>query len=125
MAQAGPPAEARRLISEFASMYNDFGSKVTIVEVLNRILPGEDPEISAELETHFEERGMRVMTSTIADPGSLEKTGEGITIRVGAASEEEREEGEAEEKQEGGYGGGADPMGDTDVDAEGDGEEVL
>jgi dihydrolipoyl dehydrogenase len=31
---------------EFASMYNDFGSEVTIVEVLNRILPGEDPEIS-------------------------------------------------------------------------------
>jgi dihydrolipoamide dehydrogenase len=110
---------------EFASMYNDFGSEVTIVEVLNRILPGEDPEISAELEKRFEERGMRVMTNTIADPESLEKTGEGITIRVAAASEEEREEGEAEEKEEGGYGGGADPLGNTDADAEGDGEEVL
>jgi dihydrolipoamide dehydrogenase len=110
---------------EFASMYNDFGSEVTIVKVLNRILRGEDPEISAELEKRFEERGMRVMTNTIADPESLEKTGEGITVRVAAASEEEREEGEAEEKEEGGYGGGADPLGNTDADAEGDGEEVL
>src|SRR5215204_3643097 len=105
-------------------MYNDFGSKVTIVEVLNRLLPGEDPEISAELEKRFEERGMRVMTSTIADPESLEKTGEGVTIRVAAANELEREEGEAEE-EEGGYGGATDPVGYTDADAEGDRGEVL
>jgi len=109
---------------EFASMYNDFGSEVTIVEVLNRILPSEDPEISAELEKRFEGRGMRVMTSTIADPESFEKTGKGVAIRISAANEDEREEGEAEE-EEGGYGGGADPVGDTDADAEGDGGEVL
>ena len=75
---------------EFASMYNDYGTEVTIVEILDRIVPLEDPEISEALKKEFENRGMRVLTSTKADPESLEKTDAGVKIKVaGAESGEE------------------------------------
>jgi dihydrolipoamide dehydrogenase len=104
--------------TEFASMYSDFGAEVTIVEVLDRLLPAEDPEISAELQKRFEERGIRVMTGTMADPESLEKTDDGVKITVSPVSEEEQEEEEEEADEESTYGGEADPVGDADGDGE-------
>jgi dihydrolipoamide dehydrogenase len=82
---------------EFASMYNDFGTEVTIVEILDRLVPLEDPEISAALKKEFEDRGITVLTSTKADPESLEKTDSGIKITVAGAEsgETEGEGGEA------------------------------
>jgi len=96
---------------EFASMYNDFGTEVTIVEIMDRIVPLEDPEISKELQKVFKGRGINVLTSTKADPGSLEKTDSGIKITVDSA-----DAGEKEEKQgEGGsYGGEDAPTGEAD-----------
>jgi dihydrolipoamide dehydrogenase len=70
---------------EFASMYNDYGTEVTIVEILDRIVPQEDPEISEALKKEFENRGMRVLTSTKADPESLEKTDAGVRLNVAGA----------------------------------------
>jgi dihydrolipoamide dehydrogenase len=67
---------------EFASMYDDFGARVTIVEVLDRIVPGEDEEISAELRKGFEGRGIRILTGTKADPGSLRRRDGGVRIEV-------------------------------------------
>ncbi|MGH3088898.1 MAG: dihydrolipoyl dehydrogenase [Rubrobacteraceae bacterium] len=67
---------------EFASMYRDFGSEVTVVELLDRIVPAEDPEISAELEKAFDKRGIRCLTGVKADPESLEKTDTGVKIKV-------------------------------------------
>jgi dihydrolipoamide dehydrogenase len=46
---------------EFASMYHAFGSEITIVEALPRIVPVEDEEISAELTKAFTKRGIKVM----------------------------------------------------------------
>jgi dihydrolipoamide dehydrogenase len=46
---------------EFASMYRAFGSEVTLVEALPRIIPVEDEEISAELTRAFAKRGIKVM----------------------------------------------------------------
>ena len=46
---------------EFASMYRAFGSEVTLVEALPRIVPVEDEEISAELTKAFTKRGIKVM----------------------------------------------------------------
>src|SRR4028118_1012595 len=63
---------------EFASMYKDFGTEVTIVEILDRLVPLEDPEISEALRKDFENRGINVMTGTKADPQSLEKTDSGV-----------------------------------------------
>ena len=81
---------------EFASMYNDFGTEVTIVEILDRLVPLEDPEISEALRKEFEDRGITVLTSTKADPESLEKTDSGIKITVAGAESGEQEETEGE-----------------------------
>jgi dihydrolipoamide dehydrogenase len=102
--------------TEFASMYNDYGTEVTIVEVLDRLLPAEDPEISTELNKRFEDRGIRVMTSTMADPESLEKTDDGVKIKVAPAGQGEQEEKQGDKEST--YGGESDPIGDTDSDGE-------
>jgi dihydrolipoamide dehydrogenase len=102
--------------TEFASMYNDYGTEVTIVEVLDRLLPAEDPEISTELNKRFEDRGIRVMTSTMADAESLEKTDDGVKIKVSAAGQGEQEEKQGDKEST--YGGESDPVGDTDSDGE-------
>ncbi len=47
---------------EFASIFNRFGSKVTILEMLPRLVPVEDEEVSKELERHFKKTGIRVET---------------------------------------------------------------
>lgn len=49
---------------EFASIYRSFGSRVTLVEMLPRVLPLEDEEVSAELRKAFRKRGIEVMTDT-------------------------------------------------------------
>jgi len=96
---------------EFASMYNDFGTEVTIVEILDRLVPLEDPEISQALKKEFENRGITVLTSTQADPESLEKTDDGVKIQIASAGSEEQEETEGEG---GGYGGEDPPTGEAD-----------
>src|SRR5205807_9795527 len=47
---------------EFASIFRSFGSEVTILEMLPRVVPLEDEEISTELERAFRKRGIRVFT---------------------------------------------------------------
>lgn len=96
---------------EFASMYKDFGTEVTIVEILDRLVPLEDPEISAALRKEFEGRGINVMTGTKADPGSLEKTDSGVKIKIASADAGEQEETEGEG---GSYGGEDPPTGEAD-----------
>ena len=96
---------------EFASMYNDFGTEVTIVEILDRLVPLEDPEISQALRKEFENRGITVLTGTKADPESLEKTDEGVRIKVQSAGAGEKEETEGEG---GSYGGEDAPTGEAE-----------
>ena len=45
---------------EFASFYNTLGAETTVVEVLDRILPVEDAEISGLARKAFEKQGMRI-----------------------------------------------------------------
>lgn len=49
---------------EFASIYARFGSKCTVVEMMDRPLPSEDAEVSAEFAKAFKKRGINVMTGT-------------------------------------------------------------
>lgn len=49
---------------EFAYFFNSFGSKVTLIEMMDRILPVEDEEISKELERHFKKDGIRILTKS-------------------------------------------------------------
>jgi dihydrolipoamide dehydrogenase len=50
--------------AEFAYVYNSFGSKVTIVEMMDHILPGADKEIALELQRLFKKNGMTILTGT-------------------------------------------------------------
>jgi len=100
---------------EFASMYDDFGTDVTVVELLDRIVPSEDPEISAELAKAFDKRGIRCLTGVKADPDTLEKTDSGVKIKVSDAGGGEKEEAEGEG---GSYGGEDIPAGEADGDGE-------
>jgi dihydrolipoyl dehydrogenase len=63
---------------EFASIYRSFGSDVTILEMLPRIVPLEDEEISAELEKAFRKRGIRVETQ--ARVAAVKKDAKGVTV---------------------------------------------
>ena len=47
---------------EFASFYDHIGAEVTVVEVLDRVLPVEDEEISALARKQFEKQGMKIHT---------------------------------------------------------------
>ncbi|MEO9971204.1 MAG: dihydrolipoyl dehydrogenase [Hyphomonadaceae bacterium] len=49
---------------EFASFYNEMGSDVTVVEMVDRILPAEDEEISAMAEKAFKKQGLKILTKT-------------------------------------------------------------
>ena len=49
---------------EFASIFRRFGSEVTIIELLPRIVPIEDEAVSAELERSFKKQGIKVLTGT-------------------------------------------------------------
>ena len=58
---------------EFASIFRRFGSDVTLIELLPRIVPIEDEAVSAELERSFRKQGIKVLTGTrvtSAKPGA-------------------------------------------------------
>ncbi|MFQ5347967.1 MAG: dihydrolipoyl dehydrogenase [Rhodothalassiaceae bacterium] len=65
---------------EFASFYRDLGAEVIIVEVLDRILPVEDAEISAFAQKQFEKQGLRILTSASVD--KLESRSDGVRATV-------------------------------------------
>src|SRR5579872_1028626 len=65
---------------EFASIFNRFGTKVTVLEMLPRIVPLEDEEISKELERTFRKTGIRCETGAKAE--KIEKTENGVKVSV-------------------------------------------
>jgi dihydrolipoyl dehydrogenase len=73
---------------EFASFYRTLGAEVTVVEVLDRVLPVEDSEISAFAKKAFEKQGMKILTS--ATVKSLKKSNDSVTatIEAGGKSQE-------------------------------------
>ncbi len=77
--------------SEFASMFHDFGVKVTLLEYLPAIVPLEDRDVSRELEKSFARRGIEVVTNARFDAASLAVGDDGIRLTVG------REGGDAKE----------------------------
>ncbi len=50
--------------AEFASMFTSFGSKVVLIELLPRVLPLEDEEVSETVLRSFRKRGIEVLTNT-------------------------------------------------------------
>jgi dihydrolipoamide dehydrogenase len=65
---------------EFGYFYNAIGTKVTVVELLDRILPGEDDDISAALEKSLTKRGLTILTGSKTT--KVDKTGKGIKAEI-------------------------------------------
>jgi dihydrolipoamide dehydrogenase len=70
---------------EFASFYRNMGAEVTVVEVLDRVLPVEDAEISAFAQKAFEKQGMKIMTA--ATVKVLKKGADNVAATVAAAGQ--------------------------------------
>jgi dihydrolipoamide dehydrogenase len=68
---------------EFASFFRNMGAEVTVVEVLDRILPVEDEEISAFARKAFEKQGIRIITG--AKVVKAEKGADAVTVTIEAA----------------------------------------
>ena len=64
---------------EFAYLYAAYGVKVTVVELMPRLLPTADVEVSTALEQAFEQQGIAVMTGTKV---TQSKVGQGVTLAV-------------------------------------------
>lgn len=81
-----PPAMPKSLLVigsgaigiEFASFYRNMGAEVTVVEVLDRVLPVEDEEISAFARKAFEKQGMKIRTSAAVK--GAKKNSDTITV---------------------------------------------
>ena len=63
---------------EFASIYNSFGTDVTILEALPRVVPVEDEEISTELDKAFRKKNIQIYTSSKVE--SVKKDAKGVTV---------------------------------------------
>ena len=68
---------------EFGYFYNALGTEVTVVEMLDRILPGEDEEVSAALEKSLTKRGIKILTKS--KTGKVTKSDRGVTVEVETA----------------------------------------
>ncbi|MBV9521941.1 MAG: dihydrolipoyl dehydrogenase, partial [Alphaproteobacteria bacterium] len=67
---------------EFASFYRNMGAEVTVVEVLDRIVPVEDEEISAFARKSFEKQGMTIYTG--ATVKELKRNGDAVMATIAA-----------------------------------------
>jgi dihydrolipoamide dehydrogenase len=65
---------------EFASIYRRFGSDVTIVELLPRLVPAEDEAVSAQLEKSFKKQGVTVLTGTKVTAAAASADGVSLTL---------------------------------------------
>ncbi len=65
---------------EFASFYNDMGAEVTVVEMLDRIVPVEDADVSAFLEKALKKQGMTIMTG--AGVEKIETSASGVKASI-------------------------------------------
>ena len=75
---------------EFAQMFAHFGTKVTVLEAMDQILPRHEPEIAAELQRSLEQEGIEFRTGVTVD-GVVERDGKKVvTIRGGQGARRRR-----------------------------------
>ncbi|MFZ5816458.1 MAG: dihydrolipoyl dehydrogenase [Bacillota bacterium] len=67
---------------EYASLYNDFGVQVTVLEFLPRIIPTEDEEISAELHKLMSRRKVQIQTGAAVIPESVKVEGDQVSLQA-------------------------------------------
>ncbi len=80
---------------EFATIWNAYGTEVTLVEMLPRVLPLEDEESSAELAKAYQKRGIKMLTGTRVL--GVETTDNGVKVRVSAGEGQPEKVLEAEQ----------------------------
>ena len=89
-----PPAMPKSLLVigsgaigiEFASFYRNMGAEVTVVEVLPRILPVEDEEISAFAHKAFEKQGMKIHVGAAVKGAKKGRDNVTVTVEAGGKS---------------------------------------
>ncbi len=91
MSLAEQPAElvvigAGAIGIEFAYFYSVLGTKVTVIEMLDNILPIEDKEVSQTLEKSFKKRGVQIFTKAVVNKAE-EKDGK-VSVKFSVAGEE-------------------------------------
>jgi dihydrolipoamide dehydrogenase len=67
---------------EFASFYRNMGAEVTVVEVMDRVLPVEDEEISKLAQKAFEKQGMKILTAAQVTKFDKSKANVKVTIKT-------------------------------------------
>jgi dihydrolipoamide dehydrogenase len=72
---------------EFGYLYRSYGAQVTIVEVLPRILPNEDEDVSRQLNRSFTEMGIAIKTSTKVEEIKSHEGGVSVTVSSGDKTE--------------------------------------
>jgi dihydrolipoamide dehydrogenase len=72
---------------EFADIFNAFGSEVTLIEVLPRILPLEDAESSATLQRVYKKRGIRIMAGARVTGAKVAKGGATLEVEANGKTE--------------------------------------
>lgn len=72
---------------EFAYFYNSIGTKVTIVEFMDRIVPVEDEEVSKALEKIYKKSGITIMTSSEVTKVDTKETGCKVTVKTAKGEE--------------------------------------
>ncbi len=77
---------------EFSTVWSSYGVDVTIVEMLPRIVPLEDEEVSAELEKSFKKRGIKILAGHKVE--AVETSAEGVKVTVSANGENKTLEAE-------------------------------
>ena len=73
---------------EFADVFNAFGTKVTVIEVMPRILPLEDEDSSAEVARSFKKRGIDVLVGAKLSGTKAGKDSVTMTVEVGGEKKE-------------------------------------
>ncbi len=71
---------------EFSTVWSSYGVDVTIVEMLPRIVPLEDEEVSAELEKAFKKRGIKTLTGHKVEAVEATESGVRVTVSAGGAT---------------------------------------
>lgn len=73
---------------EFAYFYNSVGTKVTIIEMMDRLLPIEDEEISKELQKYYKKYGINILTKTKVISAKATENGTEVKIQKEDGSED-------------------------------------
>jgi dihydrolipoamide dehydrogenase len=73
---------------EFAYFYSVLGTKVTVIEMLDHILPVEDVEVSQTLEKNFKKRGIDIYTKTMVEKAEIKGNKVSVTINQNGQKKE-------------------------------------